>query len=389
MTSQFPAEESFAAVRARRTHSIKWQRYPADVLPAWVADMDFPPPKEALEAGITLLDRGDTGYPSPDLVMNYQLSYQDWAKNNFGTQPNSLATVADVVAALRIIIMAVTDPRAGVIVLTPSYPPFFRVVNDAERELVPVPMQRINRRYTIDFDLVARVAAKEHVQAIILCNPQNPTGRVFTRNELTMIAEIAERERLIVISDEIHQDLRAPGTVHIPYSSLDHESSSRAVVLASPSKSFNIAGLKVAHIELPSDTELRSRIEGSPLLALSQATSIGLSVGTQAYRTEGDWLAEVRTIIDENFNLVIKGLGDQDGITITEREGTYLLWGELLRRPSGQSAYEFLLNRARVAVGPGEDYLPGAPEFFRLNLAAWPSVVETMIERIHDALAAL
>jgi cystathionine beta-lyase len=285
--------------------------------------------------------------------------------------------------------MAVTDPGAGVIVLTPSYPPFFRVVNDAKRELVPVPMKRTNRRYTIDFDLVARAAAEDRVQAIILCNPQNPTGRVFSRDELTMLADIAERERLTVISDEIHQDLRAPGTVHIPYSSLDHESSNRAVVLASPSKSFNIAGLKVAHIELPSDPEQRARIEGSPLLALSQATSIGLSVGAQAYRTEGEWLTEVRAIIDENFNLVTKGLADQDGVTITEREGTYLLWGELLRRPSDQSAYEFLLDRARVAVGPGEDYLPGAPEFFRLNLAAWPSVVETMIERIHDALAAL
>jgi cystathionine beta-lyase len=351
--------------------------------------MDFPPPRRALEAGIAILDRGDTGYPSPDLTSNYQASYQEWAKKNFGTRPHSLTTVADVVAALRIIVMAVTDPGAGVIVLTPSYPPFFRVVNDAERELVLVPMQRVNRRYSIDFDLVAKAAAGDNVQAIILCNPQNPTGRVFTREELTMIADIAESEELTVISDEIHQDLRAPDTVHIPFTSLDHESSNRAVVLGSPSKSFNIAGLKVAHIELPNDTGLRARIEGSPLLALSQATSIGLSVGAQAYRTEGDWLDEVRTLIDGNFDLVKKGLGDQDFIKLTEREGTYLLWGELLRYPSHQSAYEFLLDRAQVAVGPGEDYLPGAPEFFRVNLAAWPSVVETMIERIHDALAAL
>lgn len=389
MTSQFRAEESSAAVRARRIHSIKWRKYPADVLPAWVADMDFPPPRGAIEAGITLLDNGDTGYPAPDLISSYETSYKRWANDQFGTQPRVLATVADVVAALRIIVMEATEPGAGVIVLTPSYPPFFRVVNDTGRELVAVPLQRVNQRYNLDFDLIARAAAMDHVQAIILCNPQNPTGRVFTLEELMMIADIAEREHLTVIADEIHQDLRAPNMVHIPFSSLDHESSNHAIVLASPSKTFNIAGLKVAHIELPKEPELRARIEGSPLLGLSQATSIGLSVGAKAYQSEADWLYEVRTIIDRNFELVKKGLGDHEYVNLTDREGTYLLWGELLRLPPQQSAYEFLLDRARVAVGAGEDYLPGAPEFFRLNLATWPSVVETLIERIRDALDAL
>ncbi|MCI2975585.1 MAG: aminotransferase class I/II-fold pyridoxal phosphate-dependent enzyme [Ferrimicrobium sp.] len=389
MTPLLPPEETIAAVRDRRAHSYKWRRYGADIVPAWVADMDFPPPRRALEAGIALLEAGDTGYPSPDLVNDYEAAYQAWAQTNFGTQPNSLRTVGDVVAALRIIVTAVTDPGAGVIVLTPSYPPFFSVVAGAERQLITVPMLYENRKYHIDMERLAEAADDPHTQAIIVCNPHNPTGRVFTGEELVGIATLAERANLTVISDEIHQDLRGPNTRHIPFTSLDHPVGGRAIVLSSPSKSFNIAGLKVAHIELPNDQQLRNRIEASGLLTLSQATSMGLIVGTQAYRTEGGWLTEVNAMIDDNFLSVAKGLGDLDVLTLAEREGTYLQWAQLQRLPEGQSAFTLLLDRAHVAVGAGEDYLPGAPSYFRLNLAAWPSAVATMIERIHDALSSL
>ncbi len=376
-------------MRSRRAHSVKWQRYPVDIVPTWVADMDFPPPQRALESGIELLRNGDTGYPSSDLAAKYEAAYREWSLQSFGTQPHPLRTVADVVAALRIVVMALTDPGAGVIVLTPSYPPFFSVVKDAQRQLVQVPMRRVDQSYTIDTDLLAKAAEDQQTQAIILCNPQNPTGRVFTKTELADIAQIADREGLTVIADEIHQDLVNRNFTHIPFTSLDNESASRAVVLSSPSKSFNIAGLKVAHIELPTDRAQRARLETSPLLALSQATPIGLIVGAQAYETERDWLDEVRDIIDDNFAVVQKSFAGQDLVSFTHREGTYLLWGHLNQLPAGQSAYEFLLDRARIGVGPGEDYLPGSPEFFRLNLAAWPSTVTALVERINDAFGTL
>lgn len=389
MSSQLPPQESIASVRARRAHSIKWRRYGPDILPAWVADMDFPPPQLALEAGIALLNSGDTGYPSPDLVTNYEAAYRAWALENFGTKPNTLRTVADVVAALRIIVLATTDPGAGVIVMTPSYPPFFGVVQDAQRRLVSVPMRADGRDYRIDMERLESAATDPNTQAIIICNPQNPTGRVFTGTELTEIANLADRRGLIVIADEIHQDLRGPEVRHIPFSSLEHPSALRAVVLSSPSKSFNIAGLKVAHIELPSDPELRARIESSPLLPLSQATPLGLAVGAHAYQSEYGWLVEVRERIDENFALVSKGLGDLDCLALYDREGTYLQWAKIERLPPDQSAYSFLLEKAHVAVGPGEDYLPGSTSHFRLNLAAWPSTVEHLIERMHDALSSI
>ncbi|WP_298335716.1 aminotransferase class I/II-fold pyridoxal phosphate-dependent enzyme [Ferrimicrobium sp.] len=381
--------ESIAAVRARRAHSVKWQRYPLDVVPAWVADMDFPPPAQALESGIELLRNGDTGYPSSDLGSSYEAAYQHWCKESFGTQPHPLKTVADVVAALRIVVLAVTDPGAGVIVLTPSYPPFFNVVKDAQRELMEVPMSQVDQQYRVDLERLATAAADPRAQAIILCNPQNPTGRIFTKSELADIATIADREHLTVIADEIHQDLLSHGSTHVPFASLENESATRAIVLSSPSKSFNIAGLKVAHIELPSDRAQRARLEASPLLALSQATPIGLAVGAEAYETQRSWLDEVRHLIDDNFTIMEKSYASNELVSFTHREGTYLLWGELHRLPEGQSAYQFLLDRGRLGVGAGEDYLPGAPEFFRLNLAAWPSTITAIMERINDALGTL
>ncbi len=231
--------------RLRERRSVKWTQYPPDVLPAWVAEMDFPlatPVGEALAAAIA---RDDTGYSSPE-ASSLAEAFAGFAARRLGwsVEPEGVIACSDVVAGLTELLGVLTDPGDAVIINPPVYHPFFSLVGEAGRKLVEVPLAGGRE---LDLDGIERALAAG-ARALILCNPHNPTGRSASRSELTALASLAADHDAWVLADEIHAPLTLPGTAHVPFVAVSEEAAARGVSLISASKAFNLAGLGCAQI---------------------------------------------------------------------------------------------------------------------------------------------
>ncbi len=372
-------------IRARRGGAVKWTEYGPDVLPAWVADMDFDPPKCAIDAVLEIVARGDVGYHSMRYREEYEAAYTGWARGRFGAAPKPLRFLPDVMSGLFWAMRTLVSPNAGVVILVPSYPPFYEVIGATGHRVVPIPLGDVGGRFEIDFDRLATALADPSVEAMILCNPHNPTGRVFGRDELLALAGIALRNEVIVISDEIHHDLLRDGRSHAPFNSLDHEAGARSVVLAAPSKTFNLAGLKAAHLEV-SDPDISARLAQVADHDRGEATLLGLASATAAFREGSGWLEETLGVIGGNVKAALAAFQDIPKAKVYNPEGTYLLWGRV-EGLGPVSAFDFFLREARVAVSPGETFAAGASNWFRLNLATYPEVMSEILDRMSSALA--
>jgi cystathionine beta-lyase len=370
-------------LRQRRADSAKWTRYPRDVVPAWVADMDFMPPLAAREALVELAQRGDLGYPAPTTEERYLEAYRDWAERRLGHRPERLRTVAGVLPGLAMTLEALTEPGDVVALPIPAYPRFAPVIEGVGRAVARFPLTRESDRYMIDQEELERFLVDTRAKALIWCNPQNPTGRVFDADEQRAVADACLATGTLVVSDEIHQDLVLGSAHHLPFAALDHEVASRAVVLTSPTKTFNLAGLRVAQIELPRDDATRARVEARLAHSLYHPSLPGMVATTRAYNEAQDWLAEVLATISANVDAIHKALGDE--FALTRPEGTYLVWGRVAGL-DGLSAARFLLERAGIAVEDGAGFLPDGGEWFRLNVACHETTLATIIERMEHAL---
>jgi cystathionine beta-lyase len=233
---------SLAELRARR--SAKWRMYPEDVLPAWVAEMDFPlaaPVRDALQAAV---DADDMGYPYAGALGE---AFAGFAERRFGwaVDPSSVALAADVMVGIAELLRVATEPGAGVVINPPVYPPFFAVIRELGRTVVEAPLAEGAAGWELDLDALEQAFAAG-AAAYILCNPHNPTGRVLARGELERIAELAARHGVVVVADEIHAPLALAGAAHVPFAALGAGADVGAVALASASKAWNLAGLKCA-----------------------------------------------------------------------------------------------------------------------------------------------
>ncbi len=378
---------SVAELRQRR--GAKWRKYGPDVLPAWVADMDFPPAPPVRAALDDLIVSGDLGYPwlDPDPVA---AAFADWSARRYGfaLDPARIVSTTDVLQPLQAAIVAHSEPGDGVVIQTPIYPPFLKVLAMTGRELVDHPLGAAEDGYPLDIEGLERVI-DARTRILLLCNPHNPSGRVFSRSELEALAAAAEAHDLVVISDEIHADLTYGEARHIPFASLSPTVAARTITLTSATKSFNIAGLRLA-VAVFGTPELQERYSSIGRFLLGGANSAGVVATVAAWRHGEEWLDALVAYLDGNRALVNSFVAEHlPGVRAVAPEATYLAWldaRELVASGRTADPAAFFLEHARVGLNDGREFGRHGDGFVRLNFATSRSVLLEILERLATSL---
>ncbi len=368
--------------RCRRRVGIKWSKHGPDVLPAWVADMDFDPPAPVLDAIRAHTERGDLGYGpfGADLVEHYA----NWQERQHGWRPDEgrIRAFTSALHALEVMLWNTTERGDGVVVFTPIYYPFLDAIAASGRRRVDVPLDPNGWR--LDPDRLAS-AIDDTTRVVLFCNPHNPTGRVFDDDEVAAVAEVADRHDLLVVTDEIWGELVHPGAVHRPLAISDERFSGRLVTLGSASKTFNLAGLRtaVAHIDhaplIDTLAAMPGHLHGSP-------STLGI-VGTIAAWTECDeWLSVVqRTITARRDQLARRLAADIPAVGFDAPQATYLGWLDFRDAGLGDDPAGLLLESAGVALSSGPAFGPNGAGFARINVATSAQILDRILDRIADA----
>jgi len=370
-------------LRARR--GAKWRCPPDGVLPAWVADMDFPVAVPIRNRLVQLVDSGELGYPDwPGGVTPLRQLFVERMQRRYGwtADPEHVREFTDVVQALQVMLHLGTAPGTGVALHTPCFPPFLPGIEGTGRLAVPIPMVDTPEGWRFDLDRLDQELATSPTRALLLTNPHNPTGRVFSRVELMGLAEVAERHELLVIADEIHAELVYEPHRHIPFASLGPEVEARTVTITSATKSFNLAGVRcaVAHI---GPTWLRATLAGQPPRLFGEVSVFGVEATTAAW-TKGDrWLDDVRDYLAGNRVLVANALERElPQVRHHLPEGTYLSWLDCRALDWGRDPAQVFRSRAGVELSSGPTFNPGGDGFVRLNFATSRSVLGQLLGRM-------
>ncbi|GLY86747.1 MalY/PatB family protein [Actinoallomurus iriomotensis] len=370
----------------RRRPGVKWSHVAEDVLPAWIADMDFPPPPPVRAALAESL--ADLGYPAWDDHPEsnpLRTAYAERMHRRYGlaVDPAHVREFTELIQGLQAILHVATRPGDAVAIHTPTYPPFVETLADMDRRLVPIPMIESAGGWGFDAARLAEDVARYGCRALVLVNPQNPTGRVFRRDELTAIAEVAERHDLLVIADEIHAELVHDPHRHVPFASLGPEAAARTVTLTSATKAFNLAGLRcsVAHV---GDRRVREALAAQPPLLFGEVSALGVVATLAAWRDGDDWLAEARATLARNRALVAGAL--PPGVRHRPPEAGYLAWLDCRDLGTGPDPAAFFLDEARVLLSSGPAFGPGGEGFARLNFATSRPILEDILHRLRDAV---
>ncbi|WP_370049676.1 MULTISPECIES: MalY/PatB family protein [Salipiger] len=378
------------------THSAKWDKMediygvsPEDGLAMWVADMDFRPPACVQEALQGMLDHGVYGYFGDE--SDYLAAIRWWMAERHGwaVEDNWITTTHGLVNGAALCIDAYTAPGDGVVLFTPVYHAFHRVIKAAGREVVECPLVLTDGRYEMDFAAYdAQMTGREKL--LLLCSPHNPGGRVWSREELQQVADFAKRHDLVLVSDEIHHDLVMPGQTHVPMALVDDSILDRLVMMTATTKTFNIAGSHTGNVIIP-DQALRKRFS-QRLAALGLSpNSFGLVMATAAYSPEGAaWVDELCAYLDGNRKIFDAAVAEIPGLLSMPLEATYLAWVDF--SGTGMAAAEFTARverEARIAANHGPAFGTGGESWLRFNLATPRARVEEACERLKAAFADL
>lgn len=365
----------------RNTNSLKWNKYKdQDIIPLWVADTDFKAPEGVLNALHQRIDHGVFGYsrPSPrliELIVERMKSLYQW-----DIQPDWLLFMPGVVPGLNFGIKAWCQPDQHVITPKPVYYPFLHAPEYNDRPVSYVPMQEVEGRWLPDFAELESLA--ENADVLLLCNPHNPGGTIYSREELEKIAEIAERHDLVVISDEIHCDLLLSTTrPHIPFASVSDTAAKRSAVLMAPSKTFNIAGLCSSFAIIP-DQRLRFKLQQAMRGLMADNNLIGLVAAEAAYEHGGEWLAAQLDYLRDNFELIKQTLSRYPEIKMLDLEATYLAWIDISALGFDDPIAAF--EAGGVGLSPGGQF--GDKNFVRLNFGCSRSLLSQALERMTQVI---
>ncbi len=357
----------------RGTNSYKWDKCPSpDVLPLWVADMDFETAPCIVDALRRRVEHGVFGYVH--VPEAYYQAVMDWfaRRHGWSMRREWILYTTGVVPAISAIVQALTKPGDGVLVQTPVYNCFFSSIRNSGCRVVDSPLLRKGDTYVMDYDDLRRKTAAPGVKAMLLCNPHNPVGRVWTRDELRQVAEICLDNGVFVVCDEIHNELTMPGHRYTPYGTLGQEFLPTCAVCTSPSKAFNIAGLKVSNITA-ADPDIRRRIDKQiNINEICDLNSFGVEALMAAYTPEGEaWLNELVRYIHGNYLFLLDFFHKRlPRLTVTRLEGTYLVWVDC--SALGKSSEELergLLREAKVWFNAGSMYGLSDTPFLRINIA--------------------
>jgi len=379
----------------RGTHSQKWDMMeavygvsPEDGIAMWVADMDFRPPACVGAAVQRMADHGIYGYFGDDRDHKAAIGWWMETRHGWRVEPEWIFSTHGLVNGTGLCIEAFTRPGDGVVLFTPVYHAFARVIRAAGRRVVECPLVKVDGRYEMDF--AAYDGRVEGARMAILCSPHNPGGRVWTREELQGVADFAKRHDLVLVSDEIHHDLVYPGQSHTVMDLVDPGIRSRLVMMSATTKTFNIAGAHIGNVIIPDEGLRRSFAARMSALGLSP-NSFGVEMATAAYSPAGaEWVDALMGYLDGNRRLFDEGVNAIPGIESMPLEATYLAWVDFAGTGMGRDE---LLNRvekqARIAVNHGASFGWGGETYLRFNFATPRARVAEAVERLREAFADL
>lgn len=363
-------------INRRDTGSLKYDSaesrgYPKEVLPLWVADMDFPAAAPILEALKERADHGIFGYTWP--WEEYYQSIIDWWRNWHGytLQKEWILESPGVVFSMSTAIRAFTNPGDGIIIQTPVYPPFYSMIQTNNRRVVTNPLVYSNKEYSIDFEDFQQKIDREHVKMFILCSPHNPVGRVWTSLELQRLGNICQRKGVIVVSDEIHCDITIPGFTHRVFAGLTPSLEQITVTLTSPSKTFNLSGLQISHVFIANENLRQAWLNEKKASGYEEPNVMGMAACQAAYEKGRPWLDQLLLYINENEAYVEEYLRQYiHGIYPVQRQGTYLMWLDCWA--CGFSSQEFnrrLIDKGKLWLNDGSEFGTEGMGFQRMNIA--------------------
>ncbi len=372
----------------RHSECIKWNRFDEDVLPMWVADTDFKCPDAVIRALHERVDHGIFGYGAPPKELDETVIQRMKRLYDWDVRETQIGYIPGIVTGFNAAIRAFCEPGDAVIYQTPAYPPFISAPDSARLRGVQNPLlQHVDGTYYIDFDRFEEQLISENVRAFILCNPQNPTGRVFSREELTQLAEICLRNDVLIISDEIHCDILYDNRKHIPIASLSPEVAANTITFMAPSKTYNIAGLH-ASVYIVQNPELKEKLQCFCNGLVGCPSVLSLTAALAAYAGGDEWLAEQNHYLQANRDFLDDATHTQlPGIRWNKPEATFLGWLDCSALGLEEPPYEFFLREARVGLNEGLTFGPQCGDFVRLNFGTTRANLHEAISRMEAALA--
>ena len=369
----------------RKRTSYKWRTYPPDVLPAFVAEMDFDPAEPIKDAVRAALATGDLSYPHKGDLGEAFAEFASARLGGWSPDPDLVFAIPDVMTGIAEVLQAVTAPGAAVVINPPVYAPFFFRTELTGRRVAEAPLAASSVGYELDLDALDHALAQPGVGAYLLCNPHNPLGHAWTRDKLIAVADVCDRRGIPILVDEIHAPLVLPGSTHVPFHTLDHPAARRAVVFTSASKGWNIPGLKCG-IAVAGGTEaaavLATRWEA--LLA----SHVGVHASIAALRYARPWLDAAVGQIDANTRLLESLLAEHLPAARYRRpQASFLAWIDCRAMGLGDDPAAAFLANGRVALSPGPDFGSQGRGFARLNIGTSPELIGEAVRRMAAAAA--
>lgn len=372
------------------TDSKKYSVYPKDVIPMWIADSDFKAPAPVVDALVRRMQEGVYGYTP--VSERLKKAAAGWQKSRFGwdVSPNWVEYIPGVIAGVICAVRAFSCPGDNIVIQSPCYPPFSDLSEHNGRHLLRNEMLLKDGRYEIDFEDFEAKCADPRTKIFILCNPQNPGGRVFSREELTKLGEICLKHHVLVLADEIHQDLVYAGYKHIPFASISKEFEQNCISFMNPSKTFNIPGFRTAAF-IAANPVLKNGVHDMVV----NNKAIGENIcGTVAFCTAYEECAyyadQMTEYLGKNHALVEEAIKGINGIELIRSEGTYLLWLDCRGLGMNQKQLdEFFVNKVKVGFNSGTTFGKNYEGFLRMNIACPASTVKEALKRMTEAVGKL
>ena len=377
----------------RNTNSLKYdfgmeRKHRDDLIPLWIADMDFRLPDVIISDIQAAVAHGIYGYS--DTKDSYFTPLHDWFSNHFNWDINKewLIKTPGVVYAIALTIKAFTKEGDSVLIQQPVYYPFSECINDNNRKLINNQLVYENGTYSIDFEDFESKIINENVKLFLLCNPQNPTGRVFTKDELTRLGEICIKHNVIVLSDEIHCDFTYPGHTHTVFASISEEFANNSIICTSPSKTFNMAGMQTSNIFIPNKTIRNAFFHELDASGYSQLTTLGLVACQSAYSNGYEWLNELKTYLKGNLDYARAFISEKlPEIKLVEPEGTYLIWLDCSDLGVSYKELEkIVIDKAKLWLDGGIIFGKATALFERINIACPRSVLVKALTNLEQAV---